>query len=116
MKQMKINEKRDRTHDSPITSQLKCHQVDYNSTASRTITTSCLPSAEALEKVASKFLEDMDMEDEVRRNCVLMCGYFHESVRLVKNCICIGHLLLSFLNFFKRSKSWCIFVTIINLT
>jgi P-loop containing dynein motor region D4 len=41
-------------------------------------------SAEALEKVASKFLEDMDMEDEVRRNCVTMCGYFHESVRLVK--------------------------------
>jgi dynein heavy chain len=41
--------------------------------------------AEALEKVASKFLEDMDMEDEVRRNCVTMCGYFHESVRLVRN-------------------------------
>ena len=39
--------------------------------------------AEALEKVATKFLEDMDMEDEVRRNCVTMCGYFHESVRLV---------------------------------
>jgi hypothetical protein len=40
--------------------------------------------AEALEKVAGKFLEDMDMEDEVRRNCVTMCGYFHESVRMVK--------------------------------
>jgi dynein heavy chain len=38
-----------------------------------------------LEKVASKFLEDMDMEDEVRRNCVTMCGYFHESVRLVNS-------------------------------
>ena len=55
---------------------------------------------DALEKVATKFLEDMDMDDEVfyhclflllifcyffpfqiRRNCVKMCGYFHESVR-----------------------------------
>ena len=79
-----MNETRDRTHDSPITSQLKCHQVDYNINASGAITNSCFPSAEALEKVASKFLEDMDMEDEVRRNCVLMCGYFHESVRLVR--------------------------------
>lgn len=36
---------------------------------------------DALEKVASKFLEDMDMGDDVRRDCVAMCGYFHESVR-----------------------------------
>ena len=36
---------------------------------------------DALEKVATKFLEDMDMDDEIRRNCVKMCGYFHESVR-----------------------------------
>ncbi len=36
---------------------------------------------DALEKVATKFLEDMDMDDEIRRNCVKMCGFFHESVR-----------------------------------
>ena len=58
---------------------------------------------DALEKVATKFLEDMDMDDEVetnrekkfksihiffiilffqiRRNSVKMCGHFHETVR-----------------------------------
>ena len=36
---------------------------------------------DALEKVASKFLEDMVMDDDVRKNCVSMCSYFHESVR-----------------------------------
>jgi len=41
--------------------------------------------SEALEKVAGKFLEEMDMEDDVRRNCVVMCGYFHESVRQVSS-------------------------------
>ena len=31
---------------------------------------------------ASKFLEDIDMGDEeIRKNCVTMCGHFHESVR-----------------------------------
>ena len=36
---------------------------------------------DALDKVATKFLEDTDMEDEMRERCVVMCKYFHESVR-----------------------------------
>ncbi|XP_071813132.1 dynein axonemal heavy chain 3-like isoform X2 [Apostichopus japonicus] len=36
---------------------------------------------DALEMVANKFLEDMELEDEVRRECVSMCKHFHESVR-----------------------------------
>ena len=36
---------------------------------------------DALEKVASRFLEEMEMEDDTRARCVLMCKHFHESVR-----------------------------------
>ncbi|CAB4069325.1 DNAH [Lepeophtheirus salmonis] len=37
---------------------------------------------DALVRVATKFLEDMNMEDEnVRHSCVVMCGHFHETVR-----------------------------------
>ncbi|KAK7493483.1 hypothetical protein BaRGS_00015194 [Batillaria attramentaria] len=36
---------------------------------------------DALEMVANKFLEDIDMEYEVRVACVIMCKHFHESVR-----------------------------------
>lgn len=31
--------------------------------------------------VANKFLEEVDMTHEVRKECVFMCKYFHESVR-----------------------------------
>ena len=31
--------------------------------------------------VANKFLEEVDMAHEVRKECVFMCKYFHESVR-----------------------------------
>ena len=31
--------------------------------------------------VANKFLEEVDMALEVRKKCVFMCKYFHESVR-----------------------------------
>ena len=36
---------------------------------------------DALEMVANKFLEEVDMAHEVRKECVYMCKYFHESVR-----------------------------------
>nr|KAG5713480.1 hypothetical protein BaRGS_025028 [Batillaria attramentaria] len=36
---------------------------------------------DALEMVANKFLEDVDMEDNVRLACVTLCKHFHESVR-----------------------------------
>ncbi|XP_031567893.1 dynein heavy chain 3, axonemal-like [Actinia tenebrosa] len=36
---------------------------------------------DALEMVANKFLEEVDMAIEVRKECVFMCKYFHESVR-----------------------------------
>lgn len=36
---------------------------------------------DALEMVANKFLEEVDMEDDVREQCVFMCQYFHQSVR-----------------------------------
>ena len=31
--------------------------------------------------VANKFLEELDMEDEMRSQCVSMCQHFHQSVR-----------------------------------
>jgi len=31
--------------------------------------------------VANKFLEDVDLEDDVRLETVIMCKHFHESVR-----------------------------------
>lgn len=36
---------------------------------------------DALEMVANKFLEEVDMADDVRKECVFMCKFFHESVR-----------------------------------
>lgn len=36
---------------------------------------------DALEMVANKFLEEVEMADSVRNECVWMCKYFHESVR-----------------------------------
>ena len=36
---------------------------------------------DALEMVANKFLEDQDIEDDVRLQCVSMCQHFHQSVR-----------------------------------
>jgi len=38
---------------------------------------------DALEMVANKFLEDVDMEDSVRSHTITMCKHFHESVRLM---------------------------------
>ena len=36
---------------------------------------------DALELVANKFLEDVDLEDSMRGQCVSMCQHFHQSVR-----------------------------------
>ncbi|CAH1793738.1 unnamed protein product [Owenia fusiformis] len=36
---------------------------------------------DALEMVANKFLEDVDLDDNVRKESVIMCKHFHESVR-----------------------------------
>ena len=33
--------------------------------------------------VANKFLEDVEMEEKMRAECVFMCQYFHQSVRLL---------------------------------
>ena len=33
--------------------------------------------------VANKFLEEVDMDDDVRLACVSMCKHFHESVRML---------------------------------
>ncbi|KAK3717325.1 hypothetical protein QZH41_011557, partial [Actinostola sp. cb2023] len=38
---------------------------------------------DALEMVANKFLEEVGMTHEVRKQCVFMCQYFHESVRML---------------------------------
>ncbi|CAG0883773.1 unnamed protein product [Cyprideis torosa] len=35
---------------------------------------------DALERVASKFLSEVDLSSEIREKCVLMCKYFHQSV------------------------------------
>eukprot|EP00095_Tigriopus_kingsejongensis_P002576 maker-scaffold274_size229011-snap-gene-1.23 protein:Tk02576 transcript:maker-scaffold274_size229011-snap-gene-1.23-mRNA-1 annotation:"hypothetical protein LOTGIDRAFT_210054" len=34
---------------------------------------------DALEKVAAKFLEDMDLDEETMQSCVQMCVHFHQS-------------------------------------
>ena len=36
---------------------------------------------DALELVANKFLEDVEMSTEVRISTVIMCKHFHQSVR-----------------------------------
>lgn len=36
---------------------------------------------DALEMVARRFLEDVDLEDGARDQCVSMCQHFHQSVR-----------------------------------
>ncbi|XP_065826535.1 dynein axonemal heavy chain 3-like isoform X2 [Oscarella lobularis] len=38
---------------------------------------------DALELVANKFLEDVELEESVRRETVFMCKQFHQSVRLL---------------------------------
>ena len=38
---------------------------------------------DALEMVANKFLEEVDLEDDVRKETVFMCKHFHESVRKI---------------------------------
>ena len=38
---------------------------------------------DALEMVANKFLEDVELEDTVRSQTITMCKHFHESVRLM---------------------------------
>ena len=38
---------------------------------------------DALEMVANKFLEDVDLEGEAHKQCVTMCQYFHQSVRTI---------------------------------
>jgi hypothetical protein len=35
---------------------------------------------DALELVANKFLTQIEMESEIRNNCVVMCKHFHSSV------------------------------------
>lgn len=37
---------------------------------------------DALEMVANKFLEEVDLDDDVRSATVVMCKHFHESVRM----------------------------------
>uniref|UniRef100_A0A803XM02 Dynein axonemal heavy chain 3 n=1 Tax=Meleagris gallopavo TaxID=9103 RepID=A0A803XM02_MELGA len=37
--------------------------------------------ADALEMVANKFIEDVELEDDIRKEVVSMCKYFQESVR-----------------------------------
>jgi dynein heavy chain len=37
--------------------------------------------SDALEMVANKFLEDIDMEERTKMQCVSMCQHFHQSVR-----------------------------------
>jgi len=36
---------------------------------------------DALVKVANNFLEEMDMTDDIRKRCVVMCNYFHRGVK-----------------------------------
>ena len=36
---------------------------------------------DALEMVANKFLEELDIEEDMRHRCVHMCQHFHQSVR-----------------------------------
>ncbi|XP_077987554.1 dynein axonemal heavy chain 3-like isoform X2 [Glandiceps talaboti] len=40
---------------------------------------------DALERVAHKFLDDVEMTDEVRKEVVVMCKHFHESVRALSD-------------------------------
>ena len=47
-----------------------------------------LPQAwpeDALEMVAHKFLDDVEMSDEIRAETVVMCKHFHESVRAMSD-------------------------------
>ena len=42
---------------------------------------------DALEKVATKFLADLEMDDNSRQSCVRMCVHFHQSVgKLSERC------------------------------
>lgn len=46
--------------------------------------------------VANKFLEEVDMAHEVRKECVFMCKYFHESVRELSDRSVSYHLISLF--------------------
>ena len=35
---------------------------------------------DALERVATNFLDSLDLDEETRRNCVHLCVHFHQSV------------------------------------
>ncbi|CAG0885871.1 unnamed protein product [Darwinula stevensoni] len=48
---------------------------------------------DALERVASKFLSDVDLPDDFRERCIRLCQYFHRSV---------GHLSTRFFETYKR--------------
>ena len=37
--------------------------------------------SDALEMVANKFLEDVELETELHKSCVFICQHFHQSVR-----------------------------------
>lgn len=37
--------------------------------------------SDALEMVANKFLEEVELEDNIRKASVSMCKHFHESVQ-----------------------------------
>jgi dynein heavy chain len=37
--------------------------------------------SDALEMVANKFLEELELEPDVHKSCVFLCQYFHQSVR-----------------------------------
>ncbi|CAI8026112.1 Dynein heavy chain 3, axonemal [Geodia barretti] len=41
--------------------------------------------SDALEMVANKFLEDVDMSDQMRGQCVTLCQHFHQSVRTLSD-------------------------------
>lgn len=63
---------------------------------------------DALEMVANKFLEEIEMEDILKLETVSMCKHFHESVRIaseksVKSILhCLICLLIFYVNFFKH--------------
>jgi hypothetical protein len=60
---------------------------------------------DALEMVANKFLEEVDMEDDVRLSCVILCKHFHESVRMLSiRSVTLHALSYTFYIFFSTKK------------
>ena len=57
--------------------------------------------------VANKFLEDVDVEDDVRLSCVSMCKYFHERWDSLKLCsFCMRYILISLFSVRRLSASF----------